>query len=39
MGVDIGYDYDNIGNTLQLQWVEAGPGATFERYTPAFSCQ
>jgi hypothetical protein len=37
MGVDIAFDYDNIGNTLRLQWHEAGLGATFLAY-PAPSC-
>jgi hypothetical protein len=38
MGVDLGFDYDNIGTTLQLQWLEAGLGATFQAY-PSVSCQ
>jgi hypothetical protein len=37
MGVDIAADYDNIGNTLRLQWFEAGFGATWEAY-PAVTC-
>jgi hypothetical protein len=38
MGIDIGLDYDNYGNTLQLYWGEAGLGATYDPY-PAVSCQ
>jgi hypothetical protein len=38
MGVDLGADYDNIGNTLQLHWLEQGLGATYAAY-PAVSCQ
>ncbi len=38
MGIDFGFDYDNIGTTLQLQWLEAGLGATFQAY-PSVSCQ
>ena len=38
MGVDLGLDYDNIGTTLQLQWLEAGLGATYTPY-PNVSCQ
>ena len=32
MGVDIAADYDNTGNSLRLQWYEAGFGATFKPY-------
>jgi hypothetical protein len=38
MGIDIGLDYDNYGQTLQLYWGEAGLGATYDPY-PAVSCQ
>jgi len=38
MGVDLGFDYDNIGTTLQLQWSEAGLGATYLAY-PNTGCQ
>jgi hypothetical protein len=38
MGVDLGYDYDNISTTLQLQWSEAGFGATYKAY-PNTGCQ
>ena len=38
MGVDLGFDYDNIGTTLQLQWSEAGLGATYLGY-PNTGCQ
>lgn len=38
MGIDIGFDYDNYGTTLNLYWGEAGLGATFDPY-PAVSCQ
>jgi hypothetical protein len=37
MGIDIGFDYDNISNPLRLQWSEAGYGATWEAY-PAVGC-
>ena len=37
MGVDIGFDYDNTSTRLQLQWSEAGLGATFDPY-PGVSC-
>ena len=37
MGVDIAFDYDNIGNTLRLQWHEAGLGATYLAY-PSPNC-
>jgi hypothetical protein len=38
MGIDLGSDYDNYGTTLQLQWMEAGLGATWAAYPPV-SCQ
>ena len=38
MGVDIGIDYDNIGDTLRLYWGEAGLGATYTPYGPV-NCQ
>jgi hypothetical protein len=37
IGVDIAFDYDNTGNTLELQWLEVGPGAFFAEY-PAPNC-
>jgi hypothetical protein len=37
MGVDLGFDYDNTSTPLQLQWSEAGLGASFEPY-PGVSC-
>jgi hypothetical protein len=37
MGIDIGFDYDNTSTRLQLQWSEAGLGATFQPY-PGVSC-
>ena len=37
MGVDIAFDYDNIGSTLQLTWGEIDLFAKIERY-PSFSC-
>ena len=37
MGIDIGFDYDNISNPLRLQWSEAGYGATWDPY-PAVGC-
>jgi hypothetical protein len=38
MGIDLGFDYDNIGTTLVLYWGEAGLGATYLAY-PAVSCK
>ena len=37
MGVDIAFDYDNHGSTLQLTWGEIDLFAKIERY-PSFSC-
>ena len=37
MGVDIAFDYDNIGTTLQLTWGEVDLFAAYAPY-PAFSC-
>jgi hypothetical protein len=37
MGVDIGYDYDNISKTLQLVWSEVDLNASYAPY-PAVSC-
>ena len=37
MGVDIAFDYDNIGSTLQLTWGEIDLFAKIATY-PAFSC-
>ena len=37
MGVDIAFDYDNNGTTLQLTWSEIDLFAKIERY-PSFSC-
>ena len=37
MGVDIAFDYDNIGSTLQLTWGEIDLFAKIQPY-PAFSC-
>ena len=37
MGIDLGFDYDNIGTTLVLYWGEAGLGASYLAY-PATSC-
>ena len=37
MGVDIAFDYDNIGVPLRLQWHEAGLGATFLAF-PSPNC-
>lgn len=38
MGVDIAYDYDNIGATLQLAWGEVDLFASYTPYTNSFSC-
>lgn len=38
MGVDIGFDYDNISTTLVLVWSEVDLFASWTRYTPSFSC-
>ena len=37
MGVDIAYDYDNYGTTLQLAWAEIDLFAKIQHY-PSFSC-
>ena len=37
MGVDIAFDYDNIGATLQLGWSEIDLKAVFESY-PNVGC-
>ena len=37
MGVDIAFDYDNIGATLQLTWGEIDLFAKIQKY-PSFSC-
>ena len=38
MGVDIGFSYDDTSQPLQLQWAEAGMGATYREF-PASSCE
>lgn len=38
MGVDIGFDYDNISDTLKLVWSEVDLFASWTPYTPSFSC-
>ena len=38
MGVDIGFDYDNIGTELKLVWGEVDLFASYTPYTNAFSC-
>ena len=37
MGVDIAFDYDNYGTTLQLAWAEIDLFAVFGPY-PSVSC-
>ena len=37
MGVDLGFDYDNISVPLRLTWNEAGLGASYKAY-PAVPC-
>ena len=37
MGVDIAFDYDNIGSTLELTWGEIDLFAKIQKY-PSFSC-
>jgi hypothetical protein len=37
MGVDLGFDYDNISTPLRLTWNEAGLGATYKAY-PSVPC-
>jgi len=39
MGVDIGFDYDNIGTTLKLVWGEVDLNASYTPYTNAYSCK
>jgi hypothetical protein len=39
MGVDIGFDYDNIGTTLKLVWSEVDLFASYTPYTNAYSCK
>ena len=39
LGVDIGFDYDNIGTTLRLYWgAHHDPFAAYGGYTNSFSC-
>jgi hypothetical protein len=38
MGVDIAFDYDNIGSTLQLTWGEVDLFASWTPYTNSYSC-
>lgn len=38
MGVDIGFDYDNIGTELKLVWGEVDLNASYAPYTNSFSC-
>jgi hypothetical protein len=38
MGVDIGFDYDNIGSELKLVWGEVDLFASYTPYTNSFSC-
>ena len=38
MGVDIGFDYDNIGTELKLVWGEVDLFASYTPYTNGFSC-
>jgi hypothetical protein len=37
MGIDIGFDYDNISTPLRLTWGEAGLGASYKSY-PSVPC-
>ena len=39
MGVDIGFDYDNIGTTLRLVWSEVDLNASYTPYTNSYSCK
>ena len=39
MGVDVGFDYDNIGTPLKLVWSEVDLFAAWTPYTAAFSCK
>jgi len=39
MGVDIGFDYDNIGTTLRLVWSEIDLNASYAPYTNSYSCK
>ena len=38
MGVDIGFDYDNIGSELKLVWGEVDLFASYTPYTNGFTC-
>jgi hypothetical protein len=38
MGVDVGFDYDNIGNELKLVWSEVDLFASYTPYTNSYSC-
>jgi hypothetical protein len=38
MGVDIGFDYDNIGSELKLVWSEVDLFASYTPYTNSFTC-
>jgi hypothetical protein len=38
-GVDIGFDYDNYGRPLTIQWIETDdPYACYKAYSPRPSC-
>jgi len=39
MGVDIGFDYDNIGTELRLVWSEVDLFASYTPYTNAYTCK
>jgi hypothetical protein len=39
MGVDIAFDYDNIGSTLRLTWGEVDLFASYTPYTGSYSCK
>ena len=39
MGVDIGFDYDNISTPLKLVWSEVDLSASYTPYTTAYSCK
>ena len=39
MGVDIAFDYDNIGTTLKLTWGEVDLFASYTPYTGSYSCK
>jgi hypothetical protein len=38
MGVDIGFDYDNIATELKLVWSEVDLNASYTPYTVSYSC-